>query len=145
MDKIVDSHCHLDFKDFKDDLENVLQRAKKKNVNYFLTISIDLENFDEIKKIANKYSNIWCSTGIHPNNVPKKIDNDNISKVFDKIKENLKFKKAVGLGETGLDFFRENKNKKNQLIFFENHLYLSGKKKYLQSFIVEMQIKIQWK
>ena len=42
--KIVDSHCHLNFDDFKDDLDNVIQNAKEKDVDYMLSISVNLES-----------------------------------------------------------------------------------------------------
>ena len=41
--KIVDSHCHLNFDDFKDDLDNVIQNAKEKDVDYMLSISVNLD------------------------------------------------------------------------------------------------------
>ena len=72
--KIVDSHCHLNFDDFKDDLDNVIKNAKDKDVDYMLSISIDLEKFEEIYNLTQKYKNVWCTTGVHPNNVPKKLD-----------------------------------------------------------------------
>lgn len=127
MNNIVDSHCHLDFLDFKKDLDEVLKRAQKKNVNFFLTISINLKDFKNIKLLTEQYPNIWCTTGIHPNNVPELINERKINRIFSEIETNLNFKKVVGLGETGLDFFRGIENKKNQLTFFDNHLYLSGK------------------
>ena len=70
--KIVDSHCHLDFDDFKTDLDNVISNAKLNGVSYMLSISVDLEKFNKIHEISNRFENIWCSTGVHPNNVPKK-------------------------------------------------------------------------
>ena len=78
--KIVDSHCHLNFDDFKDDLDNVIQNAKEKDVDYMLSISVNLEKFDEIYNLTQKYKNVWCTTGVHPNNVPKKFDIQNITK-----------------------------------------------------------------
>ena len=44
-DKIVDSHCHLDFDDFNDDLSEVINNARQNNVEYMLSISVDFEKF----------------------------------------------------------------------------------------------------
>ena len=72
MNNIVDSHCHLDFNAFKNDLNEVIKRAKKNGVKYLLTISIDLEKFNDVLKVAKDFpNNVWCTTGIHPNNVKK--------------------------------------------------------------------------
>ena len=71
--KIVDSHCHLDFEDFKNDLDKIIDNARKNDVEHLLSISVDLESFIEIHKISQKYKNVWCTTGVHPNNVPKHL------------------------------------------------------------------------
>ena len=87
--KIVDSHCHLNFDDFKDDLDNVIKNAKDKDVDYMLSISIDLKKFEEIYNLTQKYKNVLCTTGVHPNNVPKKLDIQNITKLKSQLLKNL--------------------------------------------------------
>ena len=63
LNKIVDSHCHLDFKDFDDDRDKIVNNAKLTNVDYFLTISVNLEDFKKVYKVTQNYENIWCTTG----------------------------------------------------------------------------------
>ena len=100
MNDIVDSHCHLDFKDFDKDLELILKRAKEK-VKYFLSISVNIEDFDKVYAVTKSAENIWCTTGVHPNNVlESKLDQAKLSEDL----KNLKINKVIGLGETGLDF-----------------------------------------
>ena len=130
LNKIVDSHCHLDFKDFDDDRDKIISNAKMNNVDYFLTISVNLEDFKKVYKVTQNYENIWCTTGIHPNNVSLKNNSIHLENIKSKILANLKNKKVVGLGETGLDFFRGKENKINQIESFMLHLFLSGDKKY---------------
>ena len=113
--KIVDSHCHLNFDDFKDDLDDVIKNAKDKDVDYMLSISVNLEKFEEIYNLTQKYKNVWCTTGVHPNNVPKKLDVQNITKLKSHLLKNLLKKKVVGIGETGLDYYRSLENKQNQI------------------------------
>ncbi len=127
MYELVDSHCHLDFKDYNDDIEDVINRAVNNNIKYFLSISVDLENFENIKNLTRKYKNLWCTTGIHPNHVPN-TPKFNLEKVYNKLNQNLKDDKVIGLGETGLDFYRSNENLKNQIDSFDLHLEISGKK-----------------
>ena len=130
LNKIVDSHCHLDFKDFDNDRDKIISNAKMNNVDYFLTISVNLEDFEKVYKVTQNYENIWCTTGIHPNNVSFKNNSIHLESIKSKILANLKNKKVVGLGETGLDFFRGKENKINQIESFMLHLFLSGDKKY---------------
>jgi len=124
MTNIVDSHCHLDFKDFSDDLDVVIKSANDVKVKHMLSISVNLEDFDKVHNIAKSYENVYCTTGIHPNNVPE--DNINKDYLFEKLRLNLKKNKVVGIGETGLDFFRNEDNKFNQIEYFNIHLEASG-------------------
>ena len=123
MTNIVDSHCHLDFKDFQDDLDLVIKKAYDSNVKHMLSISVNLEDFNNVYKVANSYDNIYCTTGIHPNNVP---ENKNNELLFEKLSLNLNKKKVIGVGETGLDFYRNEENRINQIEYFNTHLEVSG-------------------
>ena len=123
MINIVDSHCHLDFKDFHDDLDLVIKNAYDANVKHMLSISVNLEDFNNVYKVANSYDNIYCTTGIHPNNVP---ENKNNELLFEKLSLNLNKKKVIGVGETGLDFYRNEENRINQIEYFNTHLEVSG-------------------
>ncbi len=123
MTNIVDSHCHLDFKDFQDDLDLVIKKAYNSNVKHMLSISVNLEDFNNVYKVANSYDNIYCTTGIHPNNVP---ENKNNELLFEKLSLNLNKKKVIGVGETGLDFYRNEENRINQIEYFNTHLEVSG-------------------
>ncbi len=125
--KIVDSHCHLDFEDFSHDLTEVIKNAEINDVRCMLSISVNFEKFKSIYEITNKYKNIWCSTGVHPNNVPKKFSKNEIQELAEKLNNNLKKKKVVGVGETGLDYFRNIENKDNQINYFKTHIEVAGK------------------
>ena len=127
MIEIVDTHCHLDFEENDNNIKEVIHRANKNNVEYLVSISVNLNNFDKINSIAEKYENIWCTTGIHPNYVFD--EKRSIERVYQEIEKNISHKKVIGIGETGLDYFRSNKNSKKQMDFFELHLSLSGKQR----------------
>ena len=117
MNNIVDSHCHLDFNAFKNDLNEVIKRAKN-GVKYLLTISIDLEKFNDVLKVAKDFpNNVWCTTGIHPNNVQKNLTEKDFEKIISILKNISENKREViGIGETGLDYFRTSENKKSTKI-----------------------------
>ena len=93
MTNIVDSHCHLDFKDFNNDLETVVDNAKKAKVKHMLSISVNLEDFEKVYKVASTFDNIYCTTGIHPNNVPSNSKSMNL--LFERLSLNLKKKKLL--------------------------------------------------
>ena len=63
---IVDSHCHLDYPNLFNQLNDVVTRAELNKVKYLLTICTTLNSFDKIKLIIEKYDNIYGTFGIHP-------------------------------------------------------------------------------
>ena len=118
---IIDSHCHLDFEKLYDDLDNILDRAHKNDVKFFLTICTDLKSFEKIKLIVNKYKNIYGTFGIHPHESDKNksVDTEFITKT---VKNN---NKIIGIGETGLDFYYNHSEKKIQKESFIRHIEAS--------------------
>ena len=63
---IVDSHCHLDYPNLYNKLDEVLKRAEINKVKKLLTICTTLQSFEKIKKITSKYENVFGTFGIHP-------------------------------------------------------------------------------
>ena len=114
---IIDTHCHLDFKEFKEDFNDVLLNAKTNNISGMQTICTKIDEFPKILDIAKKHSNIWCSVGTHPHNAEseKHISQDNIKNLCDN-------DKVIGIGETGLDYYYENSNKEDQINSFLKHI-----------------------
>ena len=115
---IIDSHCHLDYTQIYSQLDNVINRAIKKNVKILLTICTTLESYNKIKIIINKYNNIYGTFGIHPHetNNYKEITSKSI---IDYKKQN---KKIIGIGETGLDYFYNYSDKETQKKVFIEHI-----------------------
>ena len=114
---IIDTHCHLDFKEFNEDFNDVLLNAKTNNISGIQTICTKIDEFPKILDIAKKHSNIWCSVGTHPHNAEseKHISQDNIKNLCDN-------DKVIGIGETGLDYYYENSNKEDQINSFLKHI-----------------------
>ena len=119
---IVDSHCHLDFSELFNQLEEVIHRAESNQVKCFLTICTTLESFERIKLIINKYKNIYGTFGIHPHET-KKFTNVDSKFILDLKK---KYKKVIGIGETGLDFYYNHSDKKIQIKSFIEHIHAAG-------------------
>ena len=97
---LVDSHCHLDFPDFADDLDDVLERAADNGVKQMLTIGTKLSTFQDTLAVARRYEHVYCSVGIHPHEAEREAPMASI----DVLGSRAGHEKVVGIGETGLDF-----------------------------------------
>ena len=114
---MIDSHCHLDHEPLYQNLSEILLRSKHIGITKLLTICTNLESYENIKKIINLDPIIYGTFGIHPHEADENI----ISKEI--IIENTNYsKKIIGVGETGLDFYYNNSDKKNQIKSFINHI-----------------------
>tara|TARA_S200000501_G_scaffold361944_1_gene390878 strand:+ start:1457 stop:2224 length:768 start_codon:yes stop_codon:yes gene_type:complete len=117
---MIDSHCHLDHEPLYSDIDNVLKRSKLIGVKKFLTIGTNLKTFSNITALINKYDEIYATFGIHPH----ETDNTLLD-VIDIVKYAKNNKKIIGIGESGLDFYYNNSDKKTQIQSFENHIEAS--------------------
>ena len=115
---IIDSHCHLDYPNLYNQLDQIVKRAENNLVKYLLTICTTLESYDKIKKIITKYKNIYGTFGIHPHESEKYPQVDSKFILNNKRKHN----KIIGIGETGLDFYYSHSSKKMQKKSFIEHI-----------------------
>ena len=120
MSYLVDTHCHLIFKDFREDLDSVINNAFNSGVKGMLVISTQEEEFNPLLNLTQKYSNIFCSIGIHPHSahLHGNISEETIIKYTDN-------DRVIGIGETGLDFYYENSEKDIQIQLFQRHINAS--------------------
>src|SRR6195952_6173833 len=93
---LVDSHCHLDFPDFADDLDGIVARAASAGIGRIVTISTRVRKLRGLLDIAEKYPNVYCSVGTHPHHADEE---DGI--LADGLIEMTKPPKAVALGGAG--------------------------------------------
>lgn len=117
---IVDSHCHLNFPQLSSNLKEVVDRAIENKVNVMQTVCTSMAEFQDILSIAKSYQNIYCSIGVHPNNVGAEdlIDeSDLINKAS--------HEKVIAIGETGLDYYYENSDRDMQKESFIRHISVS--------------------
>ena len=110
---LFDTHCHLDAKQFKNNINEIINNAKKNNVKKILIPAIK----PGLPKI--KIKNIYLATGSHPYHSDETIKNE--QKIIDGLKD------AVAIGETGLDFFKCPIEKKIQIESLEFQCELAVK------------------
>ena len=122
---MIDSHCHLDHEPLYSNINDVIKRSKQIGLKKILTISTNLNSFENVKKIIELDEMIYGSIGIHPH----ETSDDRMEKEF--IIDNAnKYKKIIGVGETGLDFYYENSKKNDQIRSFIEHIEASIILKY---------------
>lgn len=114
---LVDSHCHLDFPELHNKMEEILQRAQENDVKILQTICTKISKFKDILAIANTSQNIFCSVGIHPLNVK-----DEGIYEAEKIIKLTSNNKVIGIGETGLDYYYSEESKNLQQKSLDEHI-----------------------
>ena len=122
---IIDSHCHLTYEPMCLSLEETIKRANQDGVKYLLTISTENKSFKNILKIVEKFTCVY-GTYIHPHEAKnnKKIKSQEI--ILNVKKNN----KIIGIGETGLDFYYNHSEKKDQIESFLEHINASKNLSY---------------
>ena len=96
----IDSHCHLDFPDFANRIDEVLDRMRENRVDGALCISVTMPEFPGVLALAERYQQLWATVGVHPD-YPDSDEPDVASLV-----ELARHPKILAIGETGLDYYR---------------------------------------
>src|SRR6266853_7059112 len=96
---LVDSHCHLDFPDFAEERDRIVDRAREAGIGTMLTIGTRLDQFAGVRAIAEAYPDVWCSVGAHPHEA-----SDHAGLSAADLAALAAHPRVVGIGETGLDF-----------------------------------------
>ncbi|NNM81625.1 MAG: TatD family hydrolase [Burkholderiales bacterium] len=112
---LIDSHCHLDFPDLAGNLEKILLEMKKNGVGGALCVGVNLENFPNVRKIAEDHPNVWASVGVHP-------DYEVEEPTVEEIATLAEHPRVIAIGETGLDYFRLKGDLEWQRERFRNHI-----------------------
>lgn len=115
---LVDSHCHLDYyKEEDGELEAVIARARAGGVQTMLTIGTKISQFDRVRRIAERYDDVYCSVGIHPHEAASEPEID-----AEGLAELTRHPKVIGIGETGLDFHYDHSPRDRQAEVFRTHI-----------------------
>lgn len=114
---VVDSHCHLDFPDFAEELDDVVARAGEAGVGLMVTICTRVRQFDRVLAVAERYDNVYCSVGTHPHNAAEEAD-----VTARELVDLAAHPKVVAIGEAGLDYYYDNSPRADQEAGFRTHI-----------------------
>jgi TatD DNase family protein len=98
---LVDSHCHLDFPELAEDLDQVLLRMREAGVVHALCISVNLENWPRVHGLAAGYPQLHATVGVHPD------EQGGEEPTVERLVQLAANPKIVAIGETGLDYYRQ--------------------------------------
>lgn len=113
---LVDSHCHLDFPELSGDLDAVLALMRENGVTHALCVSVTLQDFPRVRALAERYSQLYATVGVHP-------DYPDVPEVgADELVELARHPRILGIGETGLDYYRIKDDCEWQRERFRNHI-----------------------
>ncbi len=114
---LIDTHCHLDFPDFAPEQAEIVARAHTAGVGRMITISTHVTKFAAIAAIAERYEDVFCTVGTHPNHA---LDEAEASP--EELVALARHPKCVAFGEAGLDYHYNHAPKDTAARVFRNHV-----------------------
>lgn len=113
---LIDSHCHLNFPELAGRVDEALDLMRVNGVTHALCVSVTLEEFPQVREIAERYPQVFGSVGVHP-------DYPDVPLVTEAgLLERANHPKIVAIGETGLDYFRIKGDAEWQRERFRTHI-----------------------
>lgn len=114
---LVDSHCHLDFPDFAEELPDIVARAESAGLGRMVTICTKIRKFEQVLAVAEAYDNVFCSVGTHPHYAHEELDIPS-----EEIIRLSHHPKVVAIGEAGLDYYYQKDHAAAQAKGLRNHI-----------------------
>ncbi len=116
----IDSHTHLFYPDFKDDIDEVIRRAEEAGVNFFVVPGTSVETSKQAITLSERYENVFACVGIHPLDMAEA--DDGALREIEKLSEH---KKVVAIGEIGLDYYYDTTPKDKQQRMFQSQIEIA--------------------
>ncbi len=122
---IIDTHVHINDKRYDKDREKLIKEFESNNLESVIAVGFDLQSSKEVFDLSQKHNNIYSAIGVHPHDAKDYVNNFEVIENF--ITKNANNKKVVAIGEIGLDYFRNESSKEEQVAIFENQIKLANK------------------
>ena len=117
---LIDTHTHIDSDEFKDSFEEILKKANEYGVEKVVIPGVNPSGFKRIIKLCEQYDNVYGAVGVHPEDVNTFDEN-----AQNLIKEYLKHKKILAIGEIGLDYYWDKSQVEKQKEIFEKQVLIA--------------------
>jgi len=98
---LVDSHCHIDFEDYRDRIPQILDGMARNQVTHALCVCVNLADFPGVLALADTHAQLYASVGVHPDQF------EGASPAVAELTGRAQHPKIVAIGETGLDYYRQ--------------------------------------
>jgi TatD DNase family protein len=112
----IDSHCHIDFEEYAGRIPQVLEDMARNQVSHALCVCVNLDNFPRVLALAESHAQLFASVGVHPDQV------EDASPSVSDLVARAQHPKVVAIGETGLDYYRQNGDLEWQKARFRTHI-----------------------
>jgi TatD DNase family protein len=112
----IDSHCHIDFEEYAGRIPQVLEDMARNQVTHALCVCVNLDNFPRVLALAESHTQLLASVGVHPDQV------EDASPTVSDLVMRAQQPKVVAIGETGLDYYRQNGDLEWQRARFRTHI-----------------------
>ena len=113
---LVDSHCHIDFEEYADQIPRILDGMARNQVTHALCVCVNLTDFPGVLALAESHSQLFASVGVHPDQA------EDASPSVSALVERAQHPKIVAIGETGLDYYRQKGDLEWQRTRFRTHI-----------------------
>jgi TatD DNase family protein len=113
---LVDSHCHLDFPELAEQIDQLLDSMKKAGVGAALCAGVSLERFPSLIALAEAHDCLFAAVGVHPEHT------DCIEPAVEELIQYARHPRVLGIGETGLDYYWQKDKPEWQRIRFRRHI-----------------------
>jgi TatD DNase family protein len=113
---LIDSHCHIDFEEYAGRIPQILLDMERNQVTHALCACVNLVDFPRLLALAESHSQLFASVGVHPDQV------EGASPKVSDLVERARHAKIVAIGETGLDYYRQNGDLEWQRARFRTHI-----------------------
>lgn len=120
--QLIDSHCHLNYKDFEGEVLPFLERARQAGISGFLNICTDMAEADTIIQTAATYPDVFASVGVHPHDAEDGLESLTGDALTAWLVDKSQHPKVIGIGETGLDFHYDHSPRDLQKESFRAHI-----------------------
>jgi len=120
---VIDSHAHITHGDYREEgPAPLIERAVEAGVERIIAVAYDVPSCSDVIEIAGKHENVHAVIGIHPHEADRATAED-----LARVEEMAKRPEVVGIGETGLDFYRDWADPGKQMSLFRSHLEMAGR------------------